>query len=45
MEDLSKSEMVTILKRNYLGHLAYIFKGRPSSVPITYHFDDANDVL
>ena len=45
MEDLSISEMVTILKRNYLGYLAYIFKGRPSSVPITYHFDDANDAI
>src|SRR5680860_1250300 len=45
MEDLSISEMVTILKRNYSGHLAYIFKGRPSSVPIKYHFNDVNDAI
>ncbi|TLP74251.1 pyridoxamine 5'-phosphate oxidase family protein [Maribacter sp. ACAM166] len=45
MENLSNSEIITLLKKNYLGHLAYISNGRPSSLPITYYFDEANNAI
>ncbi|HDZ15313.1 hypothetical protein LCGC14_1269190 [marine sediment metagenome] len=37
--------MVTLLKRNFLGHLAFISKGKPLCTPITYYFDDEDNAL
>tara|TARA_R110000764_G_scaffold240089_1_gene342303 strand:+ start:77111 stop:77563 length:453 start_codon:yes stop_codon:yes gene_type:complete len=45
MEYLSKSACVTLLKNNYLGHLAFIAQGVPFTLPITYYYDKSNNAI
>ena len=45
MENLSKSEIITLLKDNYIGHLSYIAQGRPFTIPITYFYDLGSNAI
>ncbi|MBP0902947.1 pyridoxamine 5'-phosphate oxidase family protein [Mariniflexile gromovii] len=40
--NLNKTECLKILSRNYIGHLAYIYKNLPFVIPITYYYDQKN---
>jgi nitroimidazol reductase NimA-like FMN-containing flavoprotein (pyridoxamine 5'-phosphate oxidase superfamily) len=40
MKNLEIDEIKFILQNNYIGHLAYIYLGRPFAVPITYYYDE-----
>ncbi|MUP45962.1 flavin mononucleotide-binding protein [Gramella sp. BOM4] len=40
MKKLPKDECLFLLKNNYLGHLAYLNRGIPETLPITYFFDE-----
>ena len=42
---LNEREQKSILKNNYIGNLAYIFKEKPFIVPITYFYDEKNNVI
>lgn len=39
MKDLSAKESIELLSKNYIGRIAYIAKGNPEIIPITYHYD------
>lgn len=45
IKDLKKEKCLDVLKNNYLGHLAYISKGAPYVVPITYYYDPENHCI
>ena len=45
MENLSESEIITLLKDNYIGHLSYIAQGRPFTIPITYFYDLGSNAI
>jgi hypothetical protein len=45
MEDLRPKECIDLLNNNYIGHLAYIFEGKPFTVPITYYYDQKDSIL
>ena len=40
--NLKKSECLKILKNNYIGHLAYVYKNLPFVIPITYYYNRKN---
>jgi nitroimidazol reductase NimA-like FMN-containing flavoprotein (pyridoxamine 5'-phosphate oxidase superfamily) len=40
IKNLDREECELILRQNYIGHLAYIYKNRPYVIPITYFFMD-----
>ncbi|ARV07101.1 flavin mononucleotide-binding protein [Polaribacter sp. SA4-10] len=42
LTSLNEKECISLLSDNYIGQLAYIYKGRPFIVPITYYFDGKN---
>jgi nitroimidazol reductase NimA-like FMN-containing flavoprotein (pyridoxamine 5'-phosphate oxidase superfamily) len=42
---LKDKDNKSVLEKNYLGHLSYIYQNRPFVVPITYFFDPAKDVI
>ena len=42
LTNLNKQECFKVLKNNYIGHLAYIYKNLPFVIPITYYFDKKN---
>lgn len=42
LTSLNEKECKNLLSDNYIGQLAYIYKGRPFIVPITYYFDGKN---
>jgi nitroimidazol reductase NimA-like FMN-containing flavoprotein (pyridoxamine 5'-phosphate oxidase superfamily) len=42
---LNKIEKIKILENNYIGHLSYIYRGRPFITPITYYYNKAEDTL
>tara|TARA_R110002049_G_scaffold165890_1_gene331765 strand:- start:277 stop:810 length:534 start_codon:yes stop_codon:yes gene_type:complete len=37
--NITKQECLKILKNNYIGHLAYVYKNAPFVIPITYYYD------
>lgn len=39
MKDLTKKECLKLLSNNYIGRIAYISKGTPDILPITYYYD------
>jgi len=39
MKDLTKEECIALLTNNYIGRLAFISKGSPDILPITYYYD------
>ncbi len=44
--NLATKEGIELLKDNYIGHLAFIAKGGPFTVPITYFYDqDSNSII
>jgi nitroimidazol reductase NimA-like FMN-containing flavoprotein (pyridoxamine 5'-phosphate oxidase superfamily) len=43
--DLDSEEGLSILKKNYIGYLAYIFEDRPFVVPVTYYYDPAENCV
>ncbi|WP_233268333.1 pyridoxamine 5'-phosphate oxidase family protein [Cellulophaga sp. L1A9] len=45
MMDISGSESITILRKNYKGHLAYIVDEKPYVIPITYFFDPEDNSI
>ncbi len=46
MTHLTTSESTDVLRNNYNGHLAYISRGKPYVIPITYFFDhDDNSII
>ena len=45
MKILSKSESITLLKDNYIGHLSYIAQGHPFTLPITYFYDLGSNAI
>ncbi len=45
IKNLETEECFDLLRNNYLGHLAYISKGVPYVVPITYFYDHANNCI
>ena len=44
-KNLEEREIDYILENNYVGQLAYIYKGKPFIVPITYFFDKDNNTI
>ena len=42
---LGKSKCRTLVSRNYIGHLAYVYNNRPFVIPITYFYDDSTNAL
>ncbi|SDG62735.1 pyridoxamine 5'-phosphate oxidase family protein [Winogradskyella thalassocola] len=40
IKTLIKEECKLLLSRNYIGHLAYVYQGKPFVVPITYFYSD-----
>ncbi|MCB0382908.1 MAG: pyridoxamine 5'-phosphate oxidase family protein [Psychroserpens sp.] len=40
IRNLDKEDCELLLKQNYIGHLAYIFKDKPYVIPITYYYED-----
>jgi nitroimidazol reductase NimA-like FMN-containing flavoprotein (pyridoxamine 5'-phosphate oxidase superfamily) len=38
IKNLEREDCELILRQNYIGHLAYIYKNRPYVIPITYFF-------
>lgn len=42
IKNINKEECFKILKNNYIGHLAYIYKNTPFVIPITYYYDKKN---
>ena len=45
MTDLTSSECIRLLKNNYTGHLGFISKGDPHVIPITYHYNQADNTI
>ncbi len=45
IKNLKKRASQDILKKNYIGRLAYMAKGEPYVVPITYYYDDDNNSI
>ena len=45
IKDLNRIEKTRILRNNYIGRLAFIERGKPYIIPITYYFDEANDTI
>ncbi|MCP9200831.1 pyridoxamine 5'-phosphate oxidase family protein [Gramella sp. GC03-9] len=45
MKNLTKEECLSLLKENYIGHLAYLNRGIPETLPITYFFDEKNNSI
>lgn len=45
MKPLEKEEIKYILQHNYIGHLGYVYHGQPFVVPITYFYDDENQLI
>jgi nitroimidazol reductase NimA-like FMN-containing flavoprotein (pyridoxamine 5'-phosphate oxidase superfamily) len=45
IKNLNQKECFSLLANNYIGHLAYIYKGRPYIVPSTYFFDGKNTII
>ena len=45
MTDLTTSAIERVLRNNYLGHLAYLWQGKPYLIPITYYFDPADNTI
>ncbi|MGB5419933.1 pyridoxamine 5'-phosphate oxidase family protein [Algibacter sp.] len=43
--DLKKQECLKILKNNYIGHMAYVYKNSPFIIPITYFYDKTNIII
>lgn len=42
---LDEKESCQILSNNYIGYLAYIYQNRPFIKPITYFYNQKNDVI
>lgn len=42
---LDAQECLHILSGNYIGNLSYIYRDRPFITPITYFFDEENNVI
>ena len=45
MTDLTTSASARVLRKNYLGHLAYLWQGKPYLIPITYYFDHTDNTI
>ncbi len=45
MTDLPTSESAHVFRNNYIGHLAYLSKGKPSVIPINYYFDPTENII
>ena len=45
MRVLNAKECLHILSGNYIGHLSYIYRGRPFIAPITYFFEKTNKLI
>jgi nitroimidazol reductase NimA-like FMN-containing flavoprotein (pyridoxamine 5'-phosphate oxidase superfamily) len=43
--NLNQTESTKILASNYIGNLSYLYRNRPFIAPITYFFDEANNVI
>lgn len=41
--DLDKKDCIELLRKNYIGRLAYIKGESPYVIPITYYYDDQTD--
>jgi hypothetical protein len=39
MKDLTKEECLALLGDNYIGRIAFISRGKPNILPITYYYD------
>ncbi|WP_421803187.1 pyridoxamine 5'-phosphate oxidase family protein [Flagellimonas sp.] len=45
MTDLTTSASTRVFRNNYLGHLAYLWQGKPYVIPITYYFDPTDNTI
>jgi hypothetical protein len=45
MTDLTSSECIRLLKNNYTGHLGFISQGYPYVIPITFHYNQADNTI
>ena len=45
IKNLDQKQMLYILENNYIGHLGYIFQGKPFVIPITYFFERKNNII
>ena len=42
---LSNTENLTLLNNNYIGNISYIYRNRPFIVPITYYYDEKENII
>lgn len=42
---LNNVEQIKLLASNYIGHLSYIYRNRPYTVPITYFFNSETNLI
>jgi nitroimidazol reductase NimA-like FMN-containing flavoprotein (pyridoxamine 5'-phosphate oxidase superfamily) len=40
VKDLTKKECIELLAENYIGRIAFISKGSPDILPVTYYYDE-----
>lgn len=45
IKKLEKTECISVLQNNYIGHLAYVYLNRPYMVPMTYFFDKKTNAI
>lgn len=45
IKNLEQKEKEYILENNYIGHLGYIYQGKPFVIPITYFFDTQRNII
>ncbi|WP_046744472.1 pyridoxamine 5'-phosphate oxidase family protein [Kordia zhangzhouensis] len=45
IKTLDSTENTQVLERNYIGHLAYVYKDEPYIAPITYYFDKERNII
>ncbi len=45
MTDLTSSECIRLLKKNYTGHLGFISQGDPHVLPITFYYNQADNTI
>ena len=45
MEPLNKEESLHLLSNHFIGHLAYIAKNTPFVVPITYYYNQKENII
>lgn len=44
-ENIAKKECIQILRNNYIGHIGFISNNTPFIIPITYYYDENENII